>query len=59
MVKKLVSSKRILYIMSDIGTDYIDIILAVCDVIVTKIHSGSLLLGFFLANWEDNWEGFS
>ena len=47
MGNKLVLLKRSLNIMSDIGTDYIDIILAVCDVIVTKIHLGSLLLGGF------------
>ena len=42
MVKKLVSLKRSLNIMSEIGTDDIGNISAVCDVIVTNINLGSL-----------------
>ena len=47
MLKILVSSKRSLNIMGDIGTDDIEIISAVCDVIVININLGSLPLVFF------------
>ena len=47
MVKKLVSLKISLNIMSDIGTDDMGIIYAVCDVIVININVGSLPLGIF------------